>query len=116
MSFGFRVWRLGRKGEDGFDNLLGGLADDLASAFRAVRHAHAAVQKTKVVVDLRDRRDDGTRIAAGRALLDGDRRGQSLNLLDIRLLHLVEELPRVRAQRLHVAPLPFGIERIERER
>ena len=60
--------------------------------------------------------DDRTRIAAGRTLLNCDGRGQSLDLFDIRLLHLVEKLPCVRTQGFHIAALPLGVERIERKR
>ena len=101
--------------QDRVDDLLGGLAGDGLAALRAVRCRDRAIEDAQVVVDLRDGRDDGARIAACRALLDGDRRGQALNLLDVRLLHAVEELPRVSGQRLDVAALALGIERVEGE-
>ncbi len=37
-------------------------------------------------------------------------------MLDVRLLHHLEELPRVGAEGLDVAALPFGVDRVERER
>ena len=36
--------------------------------------------------------------------------------VDLRLVHAVEELPRVRRERFDVAALAFGIERVEDER
>jgi hypothetical protein len=36
--------------------------------------------------------------------------------VDIRLLHQLQELARVGRQRLHVAPLPFRVQRVEGER
>ena len=36
-------------------------------------------------------------------------------MLDVRLLHHLEELPRVGAEGLDVAALPFGVDRVERE-
>ena len=42
--------------------------------------------------------------------------GEALDEVDVGLLHLAEELPRVRGQRLHVAPLPLGVDRVEGER
>ncbi len=36
-------------------------------------------------------------------------------MLDVRALELAQELPRVRAQRLDVAALPLGVERVERQ-
>ena len=51
-----------------------------------------------------------------RALLDRDRRRQPLDRVDVGLAHLLEELPRVGGERLDVAPLPLGVERVEGER
>jgi hypothetical protein len=42
--------------------------------------------------------------------------GETLDEIDIRLFHLIEELPRVSGEIFDVAPLPFGIEQIEDER
>ena len=36
--------------------------------------------------------------------------------IDVRLLHPLEELPRIGRQRLDVAPLPLGVDRVEGER
>ncbi len=36
-------------------------------------------------------------------------------MLDIGLLHHFEELPRIGAERFHIAPLPLGIDRVESE-
>src|SRR3712207_8351970 len=44
------------------------------------------------------------------------RRRQTANALVFRLLHLAEELPRVRRQRLDVTALAFGVQRVECER
>ena len=92
------------------------LARDLLAAARAVRHADICEQQTQVVVDLGDRADRGSGVRSGRLLLDRDRRGQTLDEIDVRLLHLLEELPGVGRQRLDVAALALGVDRIERER
>jgi hypothetical protein len=49
-------------------------------------------------------------------LLDCDRRRESLEPVHLRFRHPVEELFGVGGQRLDVAPLAFGVERIERKR
>ena len=67
-------------------------------------------------MDLRDRRNDRTRVAARRVLLDGDGRGQAFDLLDIWLLKSVQELPRISRERLHITALTFRVQRIERKR
>src|SRR5262249_52788081 len=72
--------------------------------------------QTEVVVDLGDRADGGPRVARGRLLVDRDRRRQTLDEVDVGLVHLTEELPRVRRERLDVPALPLGVDRVERER
>ena len=96
-------------------DLLRGLPGDRAAADRAVRLAGAGVQQPQVVVHLGDRADGGPRVAARRLLVDGDRGGQPVDEVDVRLVHLAEELPGVRRQRLHVPPLALGEDRVERQ-
>ena len=95
------------------DDLLRRLPADRAAALRAVRPAGPGVEQPEVVVDLGDRAHRGARVAAGRLLVDGDRRGQALDEVDVRLVHLAEELARVRREGLHVAPLALGEDRVE---
>ena len=66
-------------------------------------------------MDFRDGGDDGARVGARRALLDGDRRRETVDLIDIRFLHLFEELAGVGRETLDVAALPFGVDGIEGE-
>ena len=101
--------------EDAVDDLLGRLALQTGAVVRAVLHADARVEQTQVVVDLGDGADGGPRVAAGRLLVDRDRRRQTLDDVDVGLVHLSEELARVRAQRLDVATLALGVDRVESE-
>ena len=98
------------------DDLLGRLGGDRAAAVEAVRLADPRPQQAQVVVDLRDRADRRPRVARRRLLVDRDRRRQALDRVHVRLVHLPEELARVRAQRLDVAALALGVDRVERER
>ena len=104
-----RVWQV----EDRFDDLLGRLARDGLAAVWTVRRRERAVEDAEVVVDLRDGRDNGARIAARRVLFNGNGRGQALDLLDVGLFHAVEKLPRIGGKRLDVAALALGIERVK---
>ena len=54
-------------------------------------------------------------MADRRALLDGDGGGEAGDGLDVRLLHLLEELAGVGGEALHVAPLAFRVEGVEGE-
>ena len=62
---------------------------------RAMRVADTGEQQAQVVVDLRDRADRRTRVARRALLVDRDRRRQAVDLVDVRLLHLAQELARV---------------------
>ncbi len=97
------------------DDLLGRLADDRPSADRAVRLAHARPQQTQVVVDLGHGPDRRARVARSRLLVDRDRRREPLDRVHVRLVHLAEELTRVGGQRLYVATLSLGVDRVEGE-
>ena len=46
-------------------------------------------------------------------LLDGDRRRQPLDGVDVRLFHHGQKLARIGRQALNIAPLAFGINRVE---
>ena len=76
----------------------------------------AREQQPHVVVDLGRRADRRARVADAVLLADGDGRADALDAIDVRLLHPLEELAGVGRQRLDVAPLPFGVDRVEGER
>ena len=108
--------RTRRQGSDGVDDLVGRPLADGRSALRAVRAAGAGEQEPQVVVDLGHGADRGPWIALRRALLDRDRRRQTVDEIDVRLVQPSQELPRVRRQGFDVAPLPLGEHGVERER
>ncbi len=104
-----------RQLHDLLDDLLGRLARDRPAADRAVRVPDAREEQAQVVVHLGDGADGRARVAGGRLLVDGDGRRQALDAVDVGLLHLPEELPRVGRERLDVAALALGVERVERQ-
>ena len=75
----------------------------------------AREQQPKVVVDLGHRADGRPGVAAGTLLIDGDGGRQAVDLVDVRLLHLAQELPRVRRQALDIASLALGVDGVEGE-
>ena len=105
-----------RKLHDLIDDLLGALAGDRAAAHVAMGVTDTRPQQPQVVVDLGDRADRRARVARRRLLIDRDRGRQPLDRVDVRLVHLPQELARVSGQRLHVAALALGVDRVERER
>src|SRR5262245_31748592 len=69
-----------------------------------------------MVVQLGHSPDRGARGAHRVGLVDGDRRRDAFHRLDLRLVHAVEELPRVRAEGLDIAALAFRVQRVEYQR
>ena len=96
-------------------DLLHRLALDDLAALGAVRHADARPQQAHVVVDLGDRADRRARVAVRRLLVDRHRGAEALDEVDVGPVDLAEELARVGAQRLDVAALALGEDRVERE-
>ena len=104
-----------REGENLVDDLVDRLLADLLAALGAVRRADARPEKAQIVIDLRHRAHGGARVARGRLLVDGDGGGESVDIVDVGLVHLAEEHARVARQALDVAALALGVDRVERE-
>ena len=95
------------------DDLLDRLAGDRLAAVVAVRMSDPGPQQPQVVVDLRDGPDRRARVPRGRLLVDRDRRREALDRVHVGLVHLAQELARVGRQRLDVAALALGVDRVE---
>ncbi len=107
--------RAGRHRRDGVDDLVVALPPHRPARDVGIRFPGACVEQTQEVVDLRDRTDGASRVAAHRLLLDGDHRAQPVDVVHVRALHHTQELTRVGAQALHVAALALGVDRVEGE-
>ena len=92
------------------------LGCDLEAAPGTMRDADVREEQAQVVVDLGHRPDGRARVGSRGLLLDGNGRRESLDQVDVGFLHLLEELARVRRQRLDIAPLPLRVNRVESER
>ena len=86
------------------------------AALQAIGAADAGEEQAQVIVDFGCRGDGRARIARRILLLDGDRGRDAVNHVGVGLLDALQKLPRVRGKRLDIAPLAFGINRIEGER
>jgi hypothetical protein len=76
----------------------------------------AREQQLQVVVELGHGADRAARRPNRVGLVDRDRRRHTLDAIDRRPVHPIEELPRVGRERLDVAPLALGIQRVEHQR
>src|SRR5690606_30087288 len=97
-------------------HLADGLAFDGQTRSRRVGDADAGVEQAQIVVDLGDGPHRRTRVFRGGLLLDGDCRAQAVDVIDVRLLHQLQELACIGRQRFHIAPLPLGVDRVKSER
>ena len=104
-----------REGQDLVDDLVAALGSNRNVALRAKRLTDPRPENPHVIIDFRDRSDGRSRRLARGALLDADGRRQAMDVVDPRRLQLAQELPRISAERLHVPPLPFGIDRVDGE-
>ena len=98
------------------DHLRDDLAFDRQPRGGRIGHADARPQQAHVVVDLGDGADGGARVFRRRLLLDRDRGRQAVDLVDVRLLHHLQELARIGRERFDVAALALGIDGVEGER
>ena len=75
----------------------------------------AREQQLDVVVQLRHRAHGGARRAHRIGLVNRNRGRHALHAVHRRFVHAVEKLPRVGAEGFHIAPLPFGIQRVKHQ-
>ena len=97
------------------DDLVDRLLVDLLAALGAVRRADVRPEQAQVVIDLGDRADRRARVLRGGLLVDRDCGRQAVDVVHIRLVHLPQKLPRIAGQRLDIAALALGIDRVERQ-
>ena len=105
-----------RQGHDLVDDLVHRLLADLPAALGAVGHAHPRPQQAEVVIDLRHRAHGGAGVLAGGLLVDGDGRGQAVDIVHVGLVHLAQKHTGVGAEALHIPALAFGVDGIKRQR
>ena len=74
------------------------------------------VEQAQIIVDLGGGADRRARRSHRVLLLEGHRGPDLLDAVHVGTVHPIEEHARVGGQRLDVAPLPFGEERVEGER
>ena len=90
------------------------LLDQLARG-GGVGLADAGIEQFQVFVDLGAGAHGGARVVRVHLLFDGDGGREACDALHIGLVETAHELTRIRAQALHIAALPFGIQGVERQ-
>ena len=108
--------RVGGQFEHVIDHLRDALRFEHDVVVGTVRVADARVEQAQVIVNFGHRADGRARIVARRFLLDGNRRRQPFDEVDVGLFHHLQKLARVGRQRFDVTALAFRVKRIEGER
>ena len=104
-----------RERQDGLQDLARRPARCRLAGARAARLADGCEKQVQIAGDIGHGADGRARVAADRLLLDGDHGRQAEDEIHVRLGDLGDEPLRVARQRLHVPPLPLGVEGVERQ-
>ena len=81
-----------------------------------MRPTYPGIEQSQVVIDLSDRPNGRSGVARRGLLIDGDGRRQAFDEINIRLVHLSEELTGIGRKRLDIAALALGVDRVECQR
>jgi hypothetical protein len=104
-----------RQREDRLEDLARGPARRGLAGARAVRLTDRREQQVQIAGNVGHRADGRARVVGQRLLLDRDDRRKAEDEVHVGLGHLGEEPLGVARQRLHVAPLPLRVDRVERQ-
>ena len=131
LDLGFReiLWDGHRKGQQQrgiavlageyfqrFLNARGRVTPHRPAATLAMQHGGTREQQLQMIVELGHGADGGARGSHRVGLIDGYRRRNSFDTVDQRLVHPVQELPRVGGEGFDVAALALGVQRVEYQR
>ena len=99
-----------------FVNRIGIVAAHGSRAAAAIKLRGTCEHKLQVVGQFRHGANRRAGCPDRIGLVDGDRRRNPVDAVDLRLVHAVQELAGVRGERLHIATLALCIKRVEDER
>ena len=95
------------------NNRVRRVARDAAPAAAAVQVRCAREKQLQVIIELSHRAHSRARGSDRIGLVDGDRRGNALDGIHLRLVHAVQKLSRVGRESFYISALTLGIERVE---
>ena len=102
--------------EDQIADLLVGIMHHLLVRDGRIGARGAGIEQAEEIVDLGDGAYRRTGILVGGLLLDSHHGAESRDLIHVGTLHGADELSGIGRERLHIAALPLGIDRVESER
>ncbi len=95
---------------------LGALRLDFSTAVVAVGYAGSRKEHAQVVHYIGHSAYRRAGVLADRFLFDGDGGAEPADVVDLRFLHLAQELTGVGGEALHIPALTLGVERVEGQR
>ena len=98
------------------DDLRSAHRHDPLAADRTMSFSDSCIEDAHIIIDACHRSDRRAGAAAGRFLLDGDRGGNSFDEIGIGLGKIAHLPARIGGERLDIAALPFGVDRVEGKR
>ena len=105
-----------RIGEHAMDDILRAVFLYQLSAYGRIGFSDTGKQQAQILVDFGGGSDGGTRVPAHYLLFDGNGGRNAFDKVTFGFAHSSEELAGIRGKAFHIAPLSFGIERVERQR
>ena len=107
---------IGRHRHHPVDHVLNLLGLNRLARCRTVRGSGTGKQQPQIIIYFSDSPNRRARIFTGGLLLNRNRRTETANVIDVRLFHHIQKLARISRERFHIAPLPFGIDGVKRQR
>ena len=98
-----------------FDNFSLAVCSDRLICLWAILHANPGKKKPYIVIHFGHGADRRARISSNMFLINRDGWRQARNFIHVRFVLHIHELPRVGIERLGIAALAFGINRIKRQ-
>ena len=102
--------------QDKLDNLLLGVLHHLLAGQVGIGVSRPGIEQAEEVINLGRGAHGGARVLVRGLLFDGDDRAKPRDFVHIRTLQVAQEVSGIRGESLNVAALPFGEERVERQR
>src|SRR5258706_3983190 len=97
-----------RQTKDRIDDLLDGLPADLAPTYRTMGMTNTSIEQAQIVIDLGNCANSRARVMGCTFLVDRDSRREAIDMIDIRLLHLIQKLAGIGRERFDIATLALG--------
>ena len=99
--------------QDTINDLVEGLLADFLATDGTMGHANTGIEQTKVIVYFGYCTNGGTWVLGGGLLVDGNGRRETLDKVNVGLIHLTDKHSRIGGKALNEASVTLGIEGVK---